>query len=201
MSRQFKMNTNLSVENSTVAQRQVMKFPKFNPGNGNESRLVYLVGGIDEDSINDVQQQLLDLSSINKNPIHLVISTLGGSVHEMFSLYDVMKFIPAPVYTVGLGKVMSAGSLILAAGEKGHRMVGKSTRIMIHSFSAGFHGNIFELRNELDEINRLQDMYVSLMVEETNMTKIQVSDMLQEILDRTISASQAIELGIVDKIL
>jgi len=167
----------------------------------NDSRLVYLSGDVTEDSISEIQEQLLDLASASRDPIHLVVSTYGGAVHEMFSLYDVMKFIPAPVYTVGLGKVMSAGSLILAAGEKGHRMIGASTRVMIHSLSAGFFGNLFELVNEIDEIKRLQDMYVSKMVAETKMCKNDVNAMLKTKVDSVFSAQQAVELGIVDKII
>ena len=60
-------------------------------GNSN-TRLIYLSGDVTEESIAAVQQQIIDLASKGKQPIHLVISTYGGAVHEMFSLYDVMKF-------------------------------------------------------------------------------------------------------------
>lgn len=185
----------------TMTQGMGIKIPKIPMMMGNDSRLVYLVGNVDEDSISEVQQQLLDLASDSKEPIHLVVSTYGGAVHEMFSLYDVMRFIPAPVYTVGLGKVMSAGSLILAAGSSGHRMIGRSTRVMIHALSAGFIGNLFELANELEEVQKLQEMYIERMATETKMTKEQVHDLLHSKVDRVFSPEQAIEMGIVDKII
>lgn len=203
MGRQYEMRNVVTSgpPKKTMTQGMGIKIPRIPMMMGNDSRLVYLVGNVDEDSIQEVQQQLLDLSAENKNPIHLVVSTYGGAVHEMFSLYDVMRFIPAPVYTVGLGKVMSAGSLILASGTSGHRMIGRSTRVMIHALSAGFIGNLFELANELEEVQKLQDMYIERMVAETTMTNDQVRDLLHTKVDRVFSAEQAIEMGIVDKII
>jgi len=168
---------------------------------GPSSRIVHLTGNVDEETIAHVQAQIFELATSSKDPIHLVVSTYGGSVDEMFSLYDVMKFVPAPIYTVGLGKVMSAGSLILASGEKGHRLIGATTRVMIHSLSAGAFGNLFEMMNEVSELKRLQSLYVEKMAQETKMSKSQVEKMLSSKLDVIISAEEAISLGIVDKIL
>ena len=118
---------------------------------GDVTRLVVLHGDVNESSISLVVAQLLHLASINHNPIHLVISTYGGSVDEMFTLYDTIKFLPCPVHTIALGKVMSAGVLLLASGTKGHRMIGKSARIMIHPVSGGVMGNVFEVLNDTKE--------------------------------------------------
>jgi ATP-dependent Clp protease protease subunit len=169
--------------------------------NDPDGRLVYLTGDVSEISIAIVQQRLLQLAAQSREPIHLVVSTYGGAVHEMFSLYDVMKFVPCPVHTVALGKVMSAGSLILAAGTKGKRLIGASTRVMIHSLSSGIMGNLFEMINEVDEVKKLQDMYVERMVKETKMSEKQIRGMLSSKLDCILSAEQAIEMGIVDKVI
>jgi ATP-dependent Clp protease protease subunit len=166
-----------------------------------ESRLVYLTGDVTEESIAEVQRTILDLSTHSKQPIHLVVSTYGGAVHEMFSLYDVMKFVPCPIHTVALGKVMSAGSLIFAAGEKGNRLIGASTRVMIHALSAGFYGNYFELLNSVDEVKELQRMYVERLARETKMSPKKIEDLLNSKLDMTITPKQAVELGIADRII
>jgi ATP-dependent Clp protease, protease subunit len=168
---------------------------------GDNSRIVVLHGDVNEHTISALIVQLLQLANQNHNPIHLVVSTYGGSVDEMFSLYDAIKFLPCPVRTVALGKVMSAGVLILAAGEKGHRMIGRSARIMVHSMQGSISGNVFDLINETEECKRLQALMVDALLAETKMTKKQIDGIMYEKIDRYIPAVEAIKLGIVDKII
>ena len=119
-------------------------------------RIVYLSGDVNEHSISSVITTLLSLANQDsKTPINLIVSTYGGSVDEMFSLYDVMKFLPCPVHTVGLGKIMSAGVLLMSAGKKGKRSIGKNTRVMIHPISSGNFGSVIEMINEVDELKRM----------------------------------------------
>jgi len=168
---------------------------------GESSRLVVLHGDVNESSISLVVAQLLHLASINHNPIHLVISTYGGSVDEMFTLYDTIKFLPCPVHTIALGKVMSAGVLLLASGTKGHRMIGKSARIMIHPVSGGVMGNVFEVLNDTKEHKRLQDQMVDAIVKETKSTKSQIEKIMSSGHDYYLLPDQAVKMGIVDKII
>lgn len=166
-----------------------------------ESRTVYLVGEVSEESINAAQQQILELAAMSTLPIYLVVSTYGGSVDEMFSLYDVINFVRCPIYTIGLGKIMSAGSLILASGQKGHRLLGKNARVMIHSLSAGAMGSYFQILNEADELKRQQDLYIELMSENTKMSKKQIETILNSKIDKYLTPQQAIEFGIIDSLM
>jgi len=168
---------------------------------GDAARLVVLHGDVNESSISLVVAQLLALASQNHKPIHLVISTYGGSVDEMFMLYDTIKFLPCPVHTVALGKVMSAGVLLLATGAKGHRMIGRSARIMIHPVSGGVHGNVFEVMNDTKEHKRLQDQMVDAIVRETNCNRNEIEKIMNSGHDYYVLPDQAIKLGIVDKII
>lgn len=168
---------------------------------GDASRLVVLHGDVNESSISLVVAQLLHLASINRNPIHLVISTYGGSVDEMFTLYDTIKFLPCPVHTIALGKVMSAGVLLLASGEKGSRMIGKSARIMIHPVSGGVMGNVFEVINDTKEHKRMQDQMVDAIVKETKATRSEIEKIMKSGHDYYLLPEQAVKLGIVDKII
>jgi len=168
---------------------------------GDASRLVVLHGDVNESSISLVVAQLLHLASINHNPIHLVISTYGGSVDEMFTLYDTIKFLPCPVHTIALGKVMSAGVLLLASGTKGMRMIGRSARIMIHPVSGGVMGNVFEVINDTNEHKRLQDQMVSAIVRETKSSKQEIEKIMKSGHDYYLLPDQAIKMGIVDKII
>ena len=168
---------------------------------GDSSRLVVLHGDVNEQSISLVVAQLLHLASQNNKPIHLIISTYGGSVDEMFTLYDTIKFLPCPVHTVALGKVMSAGVLLLASGEKGKRMIGKSARIMIHPVSGGVAGNVFEVIADTAEHKRLQEQMVSAIAKETGNTKIKIEKIMKSGHDVYLLPEEAIKLGIVDRII
>jgi ATP-dependent Clp protease protease subunit len=119
----------------------------------------------------------------------------------MFSLYDTIKFLPCPVHTIALGKVMSAGVLLLASGVKGKRMIGGSARIMIHPISGGVLGNVFEAMNEMKEFERLQSLMVSALMNETKMKKEEIDKLMKAGHDFFLTPEQAIHMGIVDKII
>lgn len=165
------------------------------------SRIVTLHGEVNEYSISVVIMQLLQLANINLNPIYLVISTYGGAVDEMFGLYDTIKFLPCPVHTIALGKVMSAGVLLLASGVKGQRLIGHSSRIMIHPVSGGSAGNVFEMVNTSKEVLRLHDQMCNAIVAETKMTREQVEEHMKSGHDVYITADDAIKLGIADVVI
>lgn len=165
------------------------------------ARIVFLHGDVTEHSISNVIAQLLHLANVSREPIYLVVSTYGGSIDEMFSLYDTIKFLPCPVHTVGLGKVMSAGVLLLASGTKGKRMMGARARIMMHSVLGGAYGNVFEVENQTREHRRLHDLMVSTIISETKMTRKQVERIMDPKLDFFLTPEEAVELGIVDKII
>lgn len=166
-----------------------------------DARTVILQGEVNEHSISNVIVQLLYLANQNHKPIYLVLSTYGGAADEMMSLYDVIKFLPCEIHTIALGKVMSAGILLLAAGEKGHRCIGRSARLMIHPAAGGIEGNVFELMAEVSEMKRVQDLMVSSLKRETKMTDKDLSAIMQVGYDYYMTPEQAIKMGIVDKII
>lgn len=165
------------------------------------SRIVVLHGDVNEHTISSVIAQLLHLANLNRKPIHLVVSTYGGSVDEMFSLYDTIKVLPCPVHTIALGKVMSAGVLLLAAGEKGRRLIGRSARIMMHPVSGGVYGNVFEVLHETKEHRRLHDLMVEALEAETKMKRADIQKIMKAGHDFYITADDAIKLGIVDRMI
>ena len=96
-----------------------------------EIRTMALFGDVDEEKSLDLIVGLLSLTEFTEkeppyDPIKFYISTYGGSADEMFSIYDMMSIIKSEceVETIGLGKVMSAGTLLLASGTKGKRKIG-----------------------------------------------------------------------------
>lgn len=144
----------------------------------------------------DPDAEVLDVSL----PMEFLISTPGGSADDMFAIYDVMRALRdnCDIITYGLGKVMSAGVLILAAGTKGKRKIGKNCRVMIHSVIAGSAGSFHNLQNEMSEIKHMQSAYIRALADETNMTETKLKRMLNKKVNIYLSAEEAVELGIAD---
>jgi len=147
-----------------------------------------------EDEESDVKEVIM--------PIEMVISTPGGNADDMFAIYDTMRMIreEIPIRTRGIGKVMSAGVVLLAAGTKGERSIGKNCRIMLHSVIGGHIGPMHQLDNEMEEIRNIQDQYISVLAEETKMTKRYLRNLMKKKVNVYLSAVEAVELGIADKI-
>jgi len=172
--------------------------------------MVGLFAEVVEEKIGELVHALLYANDLNKHkdpkdiePIDFYISTYGGSADDMFALYDVMRVVRerTPLHTVGLGKVMSAGVLILAAGTEGERKIAKNCRIMIHSVVGGNQGDLHNMLNEMEAIEQLQQMFIDCLVSETKLTKSRLKKMLERKVNVYLSAEEAVELGIADIII
>jgi len=176
---------------------------------GPEGRSIMFVGEVTEEKSADLISALLVLAQTKSEEderaedIKLYISTYGGSADEMFGIYDVMNFCKqfCDIETIGLGKVMSAGTLLLAAGTKGKRKLGKHCRVMIHSVNGGQTGDLHNLQNELEQTVALQDSYIQALSEETKMTKRQIQTLINRKVNVYLSAEQAFEKGLADEVL
>jgi len=176
-----------------------------------ELRFVCFFSVIEEENIAEIIHAMLYMNEINKiqkdekkkKEIKFYLSTYGGSADDMFALYDMMKLIQkdTEISVIGMGKVMSAGVLILAGGTHGKRKIGRNCRVMIHSVIAGNQGSLHNLVNEMEAIKDLQEMYIDRLVEETKMTKIQLKKMLEQKVNVYLSAEKAVEYGIADEII
>ncbi len=133
-------------------------------------------------------------------PIEMIISTNGGNADEMFAIYDCMRIIrdEIDIETLGLGKVMSAGTLLLAAGTKGKRKVGKHCRVMIHSVIGGSVGPMHQLDNEMKEVKAIQESYIKAICEETNLTERKLRSLLKKKVNIYLTAEEAVEHGFAD---
>jgi len=176
-----------------------------------DMRIIGLFTEISEEKNAELIHALLYLNELNKleakesrkRPIEFYVSTYGGSADDMFGMYDMMRQIreETEIHTIGLGKVMSAGVLILASGTKGKRKIGKYCRVMIHSVIAGNHGSLSNLVNEMEAIQKIQEDYIEALVAETDMTKKDIKNMLERKVNVYLSAEEAVELGIADIII
>ena len=180
--------------------------------NESNSYMMGLFAAVEEEKIAELVHAFLMVAEENtkkeeddRKPIDFYLSTYGGSADDMFALYDVMRIIQEKdeqvIRTVGLGKVMSAGVLLLAAGTKGERKIAKNCRIMIHSVVGGNQGDLHNMLNEMEAIEQLQQMFVNCLVSETKMTKSRLKKILDRKVNVYLSAEEAIEYGIADEII
>lgn len=177
-----------------------------------DMRTIGLFGAVEEEKISDLialimllsdpkhLQQEEDEEEQEIKPIDFIISTPGGNADDMFALYDIMRIHrdKCPIHTFGLGKVMSAGVLLLAAGTKGERKIGKNCRVMIHSVIGGNAGSFHNLENEMEEIRYIQTAYLKALADETNMSYNQLRKMIDKKVNVYLSAEEAVKLGIAD---
>jgi len=135
--------------------------------------------------------------------IKFYISTYGGSADEMMAVYDMMRLtkLNRDIETIGLGKIMSAGTLILASGTQGKRKIMKNCRVMLHAVSAGSMGTIHNLQNEMEEIQNIQDSYIAALCAETLLTKRQLKKMLDQKVNVYLTAEEAVEYGLADEVI
>ncbi len=176
-----------------------------------DMRIVGLFSDVQEEKVAELVQAILYLNELNKaeedeekkKPIDFYICTYGGSADDMFALYDIINIVKqdTEIHTIGVGKVMSAGVLLLASGTQGKRKIGKHCRVMIHNVIGGNHGSLPNLTNELEAIQTLQDDYVNALVANTKLTKKKLTKMLNEKVNVYLSAEEAVELGIADIII
>jgi ATP-dependent Clp protease protease subunit len=171
-------------------------------------RVIGLFSDVTDEKIAELIHAIIYLDEVNRvtrnsKPIEFYISTYGGSADDMFGMYDIMRNVRerTEIHTVGLGKVMSAGVLLLASGTKGKRCIGKNCRVMIHSVIGGSHGPLHNLMNEMESIEQIQQMYSDALVAETNMTKKDLKKLLERKVNVYLTAEEAVELGIADIII
>jgi len=171
-------------------------------------RIMGLFSDVSDDKIAELVHAMIYMDEMNamrkqNQPIEFYISTYGGSADDMFAMYDVMRVIRerTEIHTIGLGKVMSAGVLLLASGTKGKRCIGKNCRVMVHSVIGGSSGPLHNLMNEMEAIEQIQKMYSDALVAETNMTKKDMKKLLERKVNVYLTAEEAVELGIADIII
>jgi len=162
-------------------------------------RRIVISGKIREEIAAQFLEQITALEYIDRTkPITIYIDTYGGSVHSALSIYDAIKICQCPIITVGIGKVMSAGTLLLAAGDKGARLLSSNTRVMIHEVSSGSIGTVSEMNRDVDEAKSLQDIYIRLLARDTGQRKAKLLSDIGK--DFYMSAKEAIAYGLADRI-
>lgn len=166
-----------------------------------KDRTLYLDCEIDQEITSQITSLLflLDREDDSKK-ISLWISSPGGMVHGFFAIYDMMHRIKAPVQTVCIGEACSASALLLASGTPGMRCAMPSSRVMIHQIQVeGLGGSNAEIEINTKEIKEQQEYLTEILARHTGHTKAKIKRDTK--MDKWMSAKEAVEYGIVDRIL
>lgn len=165
-----------------------------------KERIVFINGPIDDYMANLVIAQLLFLASEDPSKdINIYINSPGGSVSAGLAIYDTMQFIKPAVSTICIGMAASMAQVLLCAGEKGKRYVLPNSRIMMHQPSGGTQGQSVDIEIYTREMIRMREILYNIIAKHTGKD----IDAIKQDADRDyyMSSQEAVDYGIVDKIL
>ena len=161
------------------------------------TREIYLLEEITDESAAKFIKALNFLASKGNEEITIFIDSPGGLIYQMLAMYDAMQCIGAPIRTVGLGQIMSAAPLLLAAGAKGRRFVAVNSHLMVHQGSTELDGKTTDIAVEARHCEKLERQWCELMEQHTG-KKAKEWRKLIKTSDHYIEATKAIEYGIAD---
>jgi ATP-dependent Clp protease, protease subunit len=165
-------------------------------------RVVFLGGGVDDETANLIIAQMLFLSNEdNKSPISFYINSPGGSVTAGLAIYDTMQFLRCEVHTYCVGMAASMGAVLMTGGTRGKRFVLPNSRLLLHQPLIGgvLEGPATDLSIEAKEIIRLRVRLYEIIAKHTG----QPLERIERDCDRNkwLDSTEAIEYGLVDKML
>lgn len=166
-----------------------------------KDRRVLISDGIDGDVAGDVIRKLWFLEHFEPGkPILLVINSPGGSVDSGFAIWDQIKMLKSPVYTLVTGLAASMGSVLSLVAGRGNRFATRNARVMIHQplIAGRMQGQATDLEIQAREILRTRDDLVKLYAAETGKSHKEIEDALDR--DKWLTAEEAIAFGLIDKI-
>ncbi|STX37686.1 ATP-dependent Clp endopeptidase proteolytic subunit ClpP [Legionella feeleii] len=165
-----------------------------------KERIIFLLGEVEDHMANLVVAQLLFLESENpEKDIALYINSPGGVVTAGLAIYDTMQFIKPDVSTLCIGQAASAAALLLCAGADGKRFCLPNSRVMIHQPLGGYRGQATDIEIHARETLAVRERLNGIMANHTKKTPDQIMRDTER--DNFMSATQAMEYGLIDKVL
>ena len=160
------------------------------------------IGDINDNAAQAFASNLLKTSYDDPNrPIMIYIDSYGGAVDALSSMVGVMDSIPNKIVTICMGKAMSAGAVLLSHGD--YRYISPHGRVMIHEISSGSSGNVNDLKNEMEETDRMNEHWMEFLAKNCGikngykgLKKFLTSSRREAYMD----AKESLKLGIVDQI-
>ena len=165
-----------------------------------ENSVHFLVGEITDENIADcIKWIVYENFDAKEKTLSLYINSTGGDLYSTFALIDIMRNSNHPIRTIAVGSAMSAAFLIFASGDE--RFVGKNTSLMCHQFSDSTEGKYHDIKATMKDNELTNTKMVEILKEATGLAPSVIRKKLLPASDVYLTADEAIELGVADKIL
>jgi len=165
-----------------------------------KQRIIFVGTPITDQIANLIVAQLLYLASDDPDkPISMYINCPGGGVYHGLAIYDTMQQVQPPVATYAVGVTASMGTILLAAGTKGHRYALPHATVHMHPAGGSTQGYAPDVEIQYKELKRVEDLIHTLLARHTGQSVEQIAADFDR--DRFMSAEEAVEYGLVDQIL
>jgi ATP-dependent Clp protease protease subunit len=165
-----------------------------------KERVIFITGPVEDYGASLITAQLLFLEAENpKKEIHMYINSPGGVVTAGLAMYDTMQYIRPEVHTLCIGQAASAASLLLCAGQKGHRFALPNARVVVHQPSASFYGQAGDIARHAQEVLKLKKRLNEIYARHTGQTVEAVEKLLDR--DTYLTPDEAKEFGLIDDVM
>lgn len=164
-----------------------------------KDRIIFLSGEINDDVASIIISELLYLDSISNEDISMYINSPGGSVSSGLAIYDTMNLVKSDIKTIGVGICASMGAFLLSSGTRGKRCVLPNTEVMIHEVLGGSSGQATDIKIQADHILYLRDKLNRILAKNANKSIKKINNDTNR--DHYLSAKEAVNYGLVDKII
>lgn len=164
-----------------------------------KDRIIILNGEITDESANAVVAQILYLDSLNHNDISIYINSPGGSITAGMAIYDTMNFVKSDISTICIGMCASMAAFLLSSGAKNKRYSLPNGEVMIHQPLGGAQGQATEIKIAAERILKLKEKLNKILSKNTNQDIKKIEQDTER--DYFMSADEALEYGLIDKIL
>lgn len=165
-----------------------------------KTRQIILTGEINKELADSIVRQLLILDSEDeKTPIYMYIDSPGGDVDAGFAIFDMIRFVKAPVYLIGMGLIASAATLVLLAVDKEFRIGLPNSRYLIHQPLGGMRGVATDIEIYAKDMEKIRAKLNSLIAEQTGTSLEQVTKDTER--DFWLDSDEAVKYGLISKII
>jgi ATP-dependent Clp protease, protease subunit len=165
-----------------------------------EKREIYLWGQVDDESAEKIVKRILYLNSTGSGDICLYLNSPGGAISSGLAIYDAMQASKSPISTICMGQAASMGAVLLCAGAKGKRYIWPNARVMIHQplISGSMYAPATDIQIQAEEMLRIRQILNQILAKHTGKSFEQVEKDTDR--DYYLSAKEALEYGLIDKI-
>ncbi len=164
-----------------------------------KERIIFISGEINDSLANSVIAELLYLDSVGDGDISIYINSPGGSVSSGMAIYDTMNFIKSDVCTICIGMAASMAAFLLSCGQKGKRFILPNADVMIHQPLGGAEGQASDIKIASDRIIDIRKRLNKILSKNTGQSLKKIEKDTER--DNYLNANEALEYGLVDKII